>query len=140
MGEFFKGWRRKAGCVALVMACVLMAGWVRSAFCCDTIGYDVFSCIGGLEHSQGLWSGWAIVSSVDANGTMTEDREEYGPFTHAELRDYFESRPISWGKYYPDGSVTYWRVPYWSIVIPLTLLSGYLLLVKPRPKKPTEST
>jgi hypothetical protein len=26
MREFFKAWRRKAGCVALVMACVFMAG------------------------------------------------------------------------------------------------------------------
>ena len=25
MGEFFKGWRRKAGCVLLVMACAVMS-------------------------------------------------------------------------------------------------------------------
>ena len=30
MSEFFKGWRRKAGCVALVLALVLSAGWVMS--------------------------------------------------------------------------------------------------------------
>jgi len=28
----------------------------------------------------------------------------------------------------------YWLVPYWSIVIPLTLLSAYLLLARPRRK------
>ena len=31
MGEFFHGWRRKVGIVTLVIACVFMAGWVRSA-------------------------------------------------------------------------------------------------------------
>jgi len=30
MGEFFKGWRRKLGVVALALACVLSAGWARS--------------------------------------------------------------------------------------------------------------
>lgn len=30
MREFFRGWRRKVGCVTLVMACVLTTGWVRS--------------------------------------------------------------------------------------------------------------
>jgi len=30
MGDFFKGWRRKAGCVTLVMACTFAAAWVRS--------------------------------------------------------------------------------------------------------------
>src|SRR5882757_1087048 len=30
MREFFHGWRRKAGCVTLVMACMLMIGWMRS--------------------------------------------------------------------------------------------------------------
>ncbi len=37
--------------------------------------------------------------------------------------------------------VEFWIVPYWSIVIPLTLLSAYLLLSKPHkstPKKITE--
>jgi hypothetical protein len=32
MGEFLKGWRRMAGCVTLVMACVLTMGWVRSLY------------------------------------------------------------------------------------------------------------
>lgn len=32
--------------------------------------------------------------------------------------------------------VRLWTVPYWSIVIPLTLLSAYLLLIKPPIPKP----
>ena len=30
MREFFSGWKRKTGCLTLLMACVLAAGWVRS--------------------------------------------------------------------------------------------------------------
>ena len=28
MGEIFHGWRRKAGCVALMMACLALNGWL----------------------------------------------------------------------------------------------------------------
>lgn len=31
MGEFFKGWRRKVGCAALMMACVYLAAWARGS-------------------------------------------------------------------------------------------------------------
>ena len=30
MRDFFKGWRRKVGCITLVMACLLISGWLRS--------------------------------------------------------------------------------------------------------------
>ncbi len=30
MGEFFNGWRRKIGCMTLVMACVFMARWMTT--------------------------------------------------------------------------------------------------------------
>ena len=69
MGDFFKSWRRKIGCVALMMAAVFMMGWVRSLS--DT---DVF------------------VAPIG------------------------KSRIV---------------VPYWMAVIPLTLLSAWLLLSKP---------
>lgn len=37
MREFFKPWRQKLGCVTLLMACVVMAGWVRSSSYCDFV-------------------------------------------------------------------------------------------------------
>ena len=39
MREFFCGWRRKAGCIALVMALALMAGWIRSYTLADWISW-----------------------------------------------------------------------------------------------------
>src|SRR4051794_19488286 len=46
MRDFFKGWRRKLGCVTLVMACVFMAGWVRSIGISDwiTLNAGNFQC------------------------------------------------------------------------------------------------
>ena len=32
MREVFHGWRRKVGCVALVVACVVTVGWLRSYY------------------------------------------------------------------------------------------------------------
>ena len=32
MGEFFHGWRRKTGCVTLLMALLAMGAWVRGLF------------------------------------------------------------------------------------------------------------
>ena len=37
MREFFRGCRRKAGCVTLVMVCVAAAGWVRSLYVLDQV-------------------------------------------------------------------------------------------------------
>ena len=34
-----------------------------------------------------------------------------------------------------NGQYLCWYVPYWFIVLPLTLLSAWLLLIKPRPAK-----
>lgn len=97
MREFFNDWRRKAGCVALVMACVVAGMWLRSQFYYDgVISWDnevedtVYSTNGSLH--------WSSVTREDLT-----------------IR-------------------TFRSLPYWSIVLPLTLLSAYLLLWKPRPK------
>ena len=42
MGEFFQGWRRKIGCVTLVMAFVLVLGWIRSFYVEDFIDLPAF--------------------------------------------------------------------------------------------------
>jgi hypothetical protein len=31
--------------------------------------------------------------------------------------------------------ISFWVIPYWSIVLPLAILSGYLILWKPRTKR-----
>ena len=37
MREFFKNWRRKAGCVTLLVACAVMVAWIRSQNASDLL-------------------------------------------------------------------------------------------------------
>ena len=41
MGDFFKGWRRKSGCVLLVMTGLLMGAWLRSRLIHDTFSMRI---------------------------------------------------------------------------------------------------
>jgi len=142
MGELFKGWRRKAGCVALAMACVFAAGWVRSLGNSDEIEFkSVFGNVHSLNSRgghvewvqwndrippEGPWTWW---SSPDSE--IPADRDVLILPHHIERTDW-----------YPHGRTTTGtgiRVRYGSIVIPLTLLSAYLLLNKPRVANPQKT-
>ncbi|MDB5345631.1 MAG: hypothetical protein JWP89_4008 [Schlesneria sp.] len=41
MREFFRGWRRKTGCITLVMACVVTGLWVRTLFFSDQFCFAI---------------------------------------------------------------------------------------------------
>jgi len=140
MGELFHGWRRKLGVVTLVMACVLMAGWIRS----ETIGDDITFRLGKCGHeirsersritSISTWvrdsrwlpeNEWTTGFSPEVDSGSIWDRIGF-------LYNVCENNDA-------DSNLSFQRllmVPYWSIVIPLTLLSAYLLLGKPRIAKP----
>lgn len=105
MREFLRGWRRRIGVLALVLACAFMGGWVRS-YSED----DGFYFAGArLESSAGIIERSLKTAGNSQNGSFQDN-------------------------------TVFWRVPYWSIVFPLTFLSAYLLLRKPHPEKPTGST
>jgi hypothetical protein len=137
MGNFFEGWRRKLGVLTLLMACVFAAGWVRSfrfsewlAFPSGTnrgemLGWldcHVIWCTGlnlKAEDMEDLptWSSEDFQSLDNfVNGASTMEKREFGGFVW--IND-------------PE-DVSALIVPFWSIVIPLTLVSAYLLLSKPR--------
>lgn len=94
MGEFFKGWRRKTGLATLLIACVLLAPWVRTWPASE--GY--------LLHIE------FRPSKIDFSFERT-DHVESG-YTHFPL--------------------VRCSVQYSWIIIPLTVLSAWLLLRKPR--------
>lgn len=119
MGTFFHGWRRKTGCVTLTVAMLLLALWIRSDILFDQIALD-----GNLFISNSgclVWD-WQAWRGCDADLTDWHS-EKASPFDEAW---YFG----------PDGV----RLPYWALVAPLTLLSGYLLLRKQVTTKPPAST
>ncbi len=119
MGEFFKGWRRKAGLVTLAMACVLMIGWMRSLAVTD-----VFSIWINEPRQRRLL---AIESHYGEIG--------WQDFGSAPLI----GNPSGWSSYAnnlrPPDPLAFNTVPYWSLVLPLTLLSAWLILIKPRKAK-----
>lgn len=146
MGDFFKPLRRKIGIATLLMACLFAAGWVRSQKL-----MDVFMFHGGTKTT-------GIVYSV-RNCLSLTSRQDDDLHSVVSFPIWHESPAID----FPDPSAVYpveWKcpkcgsnflvggdagflarishIPYWSIVTPLTALSAWLLLSKPRMAKTRE--
>ena len=151
MGEFFHGWRRKIGVVTLVMACVSMAGWVRSHSV-----QDVISIHSGRHTSESLSS----VKRVLVWQRSQFDYDEYkGPLPewttypfHSETK-WFDETGMIWrwqlcgfgfGELPSDlidgVQARYFFIPYWSVTGPLTLISAWLLLLKAGKSNSKKST
>ena len=136
MGTFFHGWRRKLGCVTLVLACVFTVGWVRSLL----IG-DIFNHVASKHIDEDF-------SSV--KGFLSWDRFSYTLeahnfptrilWWHPKGRKDLPLSEINWSfcgislseHQWADHLETFLIIPYWTLVIPLTLLSAWLLLSKQR--------
>ena len=105
MSEYFKPWRRKLGVLTLVFACVFAGWWVKSMFT-PPLPYRL-----QIEFVRnGLRVGIQEANlSVMVVGTVT--------------------MITSTGTWFDRFGLT---IPYWSITIPLTLLSAWLLLSKTR--------
>jgi hypothetical protein len=115
VGEFFTGWRRKAGCVTLAMALVLTVGWMRSRSYQDLLW---------IQSSYG--NGIVYSASGGINVAWRSGTTFTTPYGRISLQ-------IDEGEHPGD-------VPYWRLVLPLTLLSAWLLLIKPRPAKPAKES
>ena len=126
MGEFFRGWRRKVGCVTLLMACVFMSAWVRSMM------------IGDFLHRTGTGNGF--IEAESSNGFLIWWSSSKPLFTKQPPPLCWVTGNLSnslkiqeqWPLIRQFGNRSFVAVPYWSVVIPLTLLSAYLLFSKPR--------
>jgi hypothetical protein len=151
MGEFFRGWKRKIGVVTLILACAFGFVWVRSIFLVDQFFWQYLP----TTHDDGRQEGIGEAYAASAQGGAVIflfspiKLETMNPLW--AVGDYSEKDPGSmehWdGRWncsifsfkfqrtsYPKGGGGWLTVtcPYWAIVLPLTLLSGYLLLSKPR--------
>ncbi len=141
MGGFFHGWRRKIGLLTLMMACLFAAGWVRSLSTIDMLAFPSrlmnYTFVSG-EGSFGVTGNFVF-------NLRQLCREEYGrKFLRVKIeqtekqtsRDEFRSWKFEGAEFRlfrstseSDGVVP--MVPYWSIVVPLTLISLLFLLSKP---------
>ena len=148
MGDFFKGWRRKAGLVTLAMALLLTVAWMRSYGVRDEIsipghqyGQSIESFGGGV-----CWQRWS-----NSSGPLDDLSIELKSYKDVPTASYpWEDLEVEWRRDWAGfrfGAATFtwklsnqtfsdrmelWTVPYWSLVLPLTLLSAWLILAKPR--------
>jgi hypothetical protein len=116
MHTFFYDWRRKAGVITLVIACVLMGLWMRSIDVHDElwIGRHWFeSKRGELD-----WRLFPLANPLE----WRFHRIEPGPIG------------LVW-KYSGPSYQEIVHISYCFIVLPLTLLSAYLILWKPRKRE-----
>lgn len=143
MRELLRDWKRNLGAVALLLACVSTAGWVRSFVTLDMIvfarpteRYFVTSISGKVRfaqvapiHQDALpFAAQQLLSwhSSDAKSGglawCNESRMTWGDFEFLRATD----EPVSMFQ------KLQWTVPYWLINLPLSLLSTCLLLGNPR--------
>ena len=145
MGTFFHGWRRQAGCVTLVPACGFMGLWARSRSFEDRLMLHFTK-----NTKQELLS--SIEGLVCLGGWVSEAKSDYYNYKGSRVFDYVRNeRQITVVKNFNVVSYrgfAYKRmvfaqqelvliliaIPHWSVVLPLTSLSAWLLLRRPRPK------
>ena len=147
MSEFFLGWRRKIGCVTLLMALVLTGAWVRSRSVCDFVSVYRTNALFRFNSSGGYLGWFEHHKGIDTSRSKTMPFPSWGMRLLSDYPDEFESTAITWkirclGFGIGDCSafVSVLRVPYWSITIPLTLISFWLLLSNPRQSTQTRIT
>jgi len=134
MAEFFRGWERKVGVLTLVMACLFACVWIRSSYVTD-----IFECGGlGLVSADGCmtvwvpsyfawdlsWPNWSIEPYYDIEQGKLDWKWNWLGFRYADIKMF-------------GMTVQYCTFPYWSVVIPPTLISALLLFGQPLTSRTT---
>ena len=161
---YFKPLRRKFGVLTLVLAFLFLAGWVRSQTNYDEIKFvERFPSSEQIELHFAISCDSVfgiLISSFKTKvtaGTSKSNLFDYRNepnkksvtkrFGEISMRWLNQCCGFRFGTadvggnallgIQPIGEIRIWLIPYWSIVIPLTVLSAGVLLSKPRPKSPT---
>jgi hypothetical protein len=142
MGAYFKPWRRKRGVVTLVMACASMAAWMRSWVIADEFEIPMKNGRSHFFVAGDNWIGWVVQRDGDPVIRLKKPIKMLTPpkkkrMSWISRRERYSDDQFARIQTNLDGSMSVVDnpnlfLPYWSIVIPLTLLSAYLLLSMPR--------
>jgi hypothetical protein len=155
MKSFFNGWRRKVGIMTLLSALVMMIGWVRSDLSEDWVSINsrrirtrlLASSANGrinvlrwMPHETGPSFSWgARAASKDRNPLTNRGvKKPFDLWNEFNVENRFDwagfhfgaGRHRSWNGV---KRIEIWFIPYWSIVVPMTAVSAFFLLSKPRP-------
>jgi len=139
MREFFQPFRRQFGAVTLLVACLFMAGWIKSLVKRDFIEVDLDN---STYRIGSMYGDFRLIYCVPAAGRgfdwTSEGIEPTKP-------NYWRGYRIDWrwnGAGFDFGAgassnirVVVFTFPYWSIVLPLMAISACLMLTKPRAPK-----
>jgi hypothetical protein len=150
MYTVFHGWRRKLGCVSLVMALVSMGLWIRGRVVVDAITFNdlrhsIANSPNGFEWTRRAGGQSPMPQFMNLSwNTISLDDSNFESFPEAPM-GWETSWNYHWcgfpfGKFQltadPLLSLVFaefatWTIPHWAVVVPLTLLSAYLMLRKP---------
>jgi hypothetical protein len=118
MRDVFRGWDRKVGFVVLLVACVLTIAWIRSLTTTDYLAFQFKEPTAGVK--------------------FTAFRSHAGEIGWQDLSMFEGYCPVGWSSSPRDLQklsdeqfmLAFVTVPYWWVVLPLTLISAWLLLFK----------
>lgn len=164
MREFFKGWRRNAGYGLLVVACAMTGMWMRSRIMRDELRIpglegQVESALNSIRWSRTVeLKGEPRSKNIPAKSlNLSSERiHTFETLGGRAIPDDCDIMPATWQfcgisyahaatpwTYGPFGRgvlLRLWIVPYWTVVLPLTLLSAFLILWKPRKRSLSPQT
>ncbi len=143
MNGYFRPLRRKFGVLTLLLACVFMVGWVRSLTVIDVLTLRPDKYCSVFIVSNKSWMFLQIAKAEVRQAHRLRWPTSYRSERARHLKHFFKCYPGQPNVLIVDGKsplpkLSVYACPYWSIIIPLTLLSAWLLLSKPRKKKSTE--
>ena len=148
MFEFFSGWKRKVGVLTLVMACVLAMAWLTCLTNPNLINRQFDRMIpysGGRVNlftdgnTISLVKGELITTTIDVDETI-DNSNQSTTLPEGDQDASQEDDQSTGGVSLVTVPVQLCHlnltsivdIPFWSIVSPLTLISAFLLLTKPR--------
>lgn len=142
MKEFFRGWRRKTGCVTLMIALGLFVGRIRS----ETYSDSLFIPLGTQTHCT-IDSDNGYLFFETAAGSYGPDWRTLYCCDPNQCYLYFRDESVGWRFLYfavgthdvvpaavegPDVMQSMprrtWFMSYWTAITPVTLLAAYLIL------------
>jgi hypothetical protein len=124
---FFHGWQRKLGVVTLLLACVLMGAWLR----CRSLDEVVYFVVSDRQHRIYAVDNRIIWLTTPDPNLLLDLRCGAGGDSEYEDLQYIDK---VWhnSEVITKLSFSRWNIPIWSLVLPPTVLSAYLILWKPR--------
>jgi hypothetical protein len=144
--EFFKGRRRKAGCVTLVMSCAALGLWVCGQNADGIVGYSLIGSRLIIANDPDrvviwLWNEAEVEANAKSTSAMINWGEVPLPNDIAGIDAWFLRCEVARAVLYSQ--VRHCELFHWAVTWPLTLASAFLLLWPSRrrsePNAPTKS-